>query len=80
MTYGCLDRQLSQSDTSFGSREGEYSSSAWSERLYRMSNGRARMLLAGLFSALHHMAPMQMLQAVQETLANPMPLGHNTSL
>lgn len=40
--------------TSLGSREGEYSSSAWSERLYRMSNGRARMLLAGLFNALHH--------------------------
>ena len=39
--------------TWLGSLEGEKRSSAWRERLYRMSKGRALTLLTVLFKALH---------------------------
>ena len=46
------------SKTWLGLLVGEYSSSACRDRLYRMSKGRALMLLAGLFSALHDTQPL----------------------
>lgn len=39
--------------TWLGSRAGENSSSACRDRLYRISKGRARVVLTELFNALH---------------------------
>ena len=46
-------RSQQSGSTWLGSLEGEKRSSAWRERLYRMSKGRALTLLTVLFRALH---------------------------